>query len=88
MVTSKLQALIKQAYKGRNMMDAGCSGIFNMIEEIIDIRDTGDLHVFIQDGDGLVLCWDRNNTPVSEIFAYHGLLGRKLNEKDLKSISI
>lgn len=88
MAVSKLQALIKKAYKGRNMMDTGCSGIFNMIEEIIDIKDYGDHHVFIQDGDGLVLCWNAKNTPVSEIFALHGVLDRKLNEEDLKSISI
>lgn len=83
-----LKYLVKQAYKGRGQMDSACSEIFNIIYEMIDIEDTGDLHVFIQDGDGLVLCWDAHNTPTKFIVRYFNIKKRKLNAEDLLEISI
>lgn len=88
MTNHSLDFFKKQAYKGFNLMDAGCAGILQLINNIVELEYTDDMHVFIQDGDGLVLCWDGLNIPVSLIFSKHKELKRKLNDIDLKKITI
>lgn len=76
-----------KAYKGQGLMDEGCSCIYNLISPMLNF-ETDDAHVFIQEGDGLVLCWNNNNTPTTTIIDTFLKKGEKLNEEDLKTISI
>ena len=88
MTNHSLDFFAKQAYKGFNLMDAGCAGILQLINNIVELEYTDDMHVFIQDGDGLVLCWNNFNIPVSLIFSTHRELKRKLSDIDLEELAI
>lgn len=77
----------KKAYKGQYLMNGGCSAIYNLICPMLDF-EADDAHVFIQDGDGLVLCWNHNNTPTIDIIKAFEEKGSQLNEDDLYQISI
>lgn len=86
--------LANKARKGFNIMDGACSEILRIISPMIDISDPYGMHVFIQDGDGLVLSWEScrgvSNTPIRSIMSLFYEAGNsvKLDEADLLSISI
>lgn len=88
----KLTRLSNKAYKGQGIMESACSELLQMILKKINIDDDHMIHVFIQDGDGLVLAWEGRrgsmNTPVDSIFWLFNKEKRILNEEDLLSISI
>lgn len=86
-IQSEYKKYARVAYAGQGKMDSGCSDIYNLINPMLDF-EADDAHVFIQDGDGLVLCWNHNNTPVTSIIAAFEQKGDALNQEELKKISI
>lgn len=90
----KYKKLEAKAIKAFGTLDGVCSEIFWYIEEMVDLPDWDTAHVFIQDGDGLVLSWEsaeRNavvNTPVDHIITNYRITREPLTEDELLNISI
>lgn len=85
--------LENKAFDAYYEMDGFTSRIYNKISQMIK---EGVLpynsHVFIQNGDGLVLAWgdgfSTHNTPIDSIVDLYLETGMLLTEKDLSSMSI
>lgn len=85
--------LENKAFDAYYEMDGFTSHIYNKISDMVEKDNLNDTsHVFIQNGDGLVLVWGNrfstHNAPIDSIIDLYLETGKLLTEEDLLSISI